>query len=47
MFNIVNKLNILFLLISIVAAICIIVLNVSYFIFNYQLINGENKNGKA
>lgn len=46
-FNIVNKLSFSFLIISIITAGCLIFLNISYFIFNYQLRKGEKKNGKA
>ena len=47
LFNIVNKLSFPFLIISIITAGCLIFLNISYFIFNYQLRKGEKKNGKA
>lgn len=46
-FNIINKLSIPFLILSIIASICLLFLNISYFIFNYQLRNGGKKNGKA
>ncbi len=46
-FNIVNKLAISFLIISFVAYLCLLMLNISYFIFNWKLRNGGEKNGKT
>ena len=44
-FNIINKLSLPFLIISILATICLIIINISYFIFNYKLRKGGKKNG--
>lgn len=44
-FNIINKLSLPFLIISILATIGLIIINISYFIFNYKLRKGGKKNG--
>lgn len=45
--NIINKLSLPFLIISILATICLIIINISYFRFNYKLRKGGKKDGKA
>ncbi|MCI6265591.1 MAG: hypothetical protein MR598_01940 [Erysipelotrichaceae bacterium] len=46
-FNIINRLSLPFLIISIVVSIFLIIINISYFTFNYKLRKGGKKNGKA
>lgn len=46
-FNIINKLSLPFLIISIIVSIFLIIINISYFAFNYKLRKGGKKNGKA
>ncbi len=46
-FNIYNKLTKPFLMISLVAYVCLLILNISYMIFNWELRNGGKKNGKT
>ncbi len=46
-FNIINKLSFPFLIISIIVSIFLIIINISYFTFNYKLRKGGNKNVKA
>ena len=46
-FNIINRLSLPFLIIYIVVSIFLIIINISYFTFNYKLRKGEKKNGKA
>lgn len=45
--NIINKLSLPFLIISILATICLIIINISYFRFNYKLRKGGKKDSKA
>lgn len=46
-YNIINKLSLPLFIITTAISICLFILNVSYIIFNYQLRNGGNKNGKT
>lgn len=46
-FNIINKLSLPFLIISIIVSIFLIIINISYFTFNYKLRKGGKKDGKA
>ena len=46
-FNIINKLSLPFLIISIIVSIFLIIINISYFAFNYKSRKGGKKNGKA
>ena len=46
-FNIINRLGLSFLIISIVVSMFLIIINISYFTFNYKLRKGGKKNGKA